>query len=743
MPSKVLWGDLMEEEEPLDGPESPRRDRGRHKSDKRKLNHRDDFKKKLKTSDNDDLDGLSPPKSKKSKRKEKLNGDTKEGLDRFPDEFSDSPKPDKARKKGLSNTEENGKTSKSRSSISSSSQTTKYSKLEEDLTPEQKEGAFSRFPISEETVKLLKARGVTYLFPIQVKTFSPVYEGKDLIAQARTGTGKTFSFAIPLIEKLQRDQEEMKKNRSPKVLVLAPTRELANQVAKDFQDITRKLSVACFYGGTPYQGQINHIRRGIDILVGTPGRIKDHLQSGRLDLSKLRHVVLDEVDQMLDMGFADQVEDIIHGSYKTGSEDNPQTLLFSATCPQWVYKVAKKYMKTKYEEVDLVGKMTQKTATTVEHLAIQCHWSQRAAVIGDVIQVYSGNDGRAIIFCETKKNVAEMALNPHIKQNAQCLHGDIAQSQREITLKGFREGSFKVLVATNVAARGLDIPEVDLVIQSSPPQDVESYIHRSGRTGRAGRTGICICFYQPNERGQLKYVEGKAGITFKRVGVPTTMDLVKSRSMDAIRSLASVSFVAVEFFRPSAQRLIEEKGAVDALAAALAHISGASSFEPRSLINSDKGFVTMILQSPEELQDISTARKELSRKLSSDTMSRIVRMCLLKGKMGVCFDIPTSESELMQAEWNDSDWILSVPDALPELEEYYDGRRSSNTRQRGGRSGGRFGGRSGGRSGGRQGGGRSGGRQGGGRSRSRQDSRRRGGGGNRSRSRGKKRSSNS
>ncbi|XP_044515128.1 ATP-dependent RNA helicase DDX50 isoform X1 [Gracilinanus agilis] len=742
MPSKVLWGDLMEEEAPLDGPESPRRESGRHKqSDKRKLNHRDDFKKKLETSDNEDLDELSPPKSKKSKKKEKLNGDTKEGLDRFSSEFSGSPRPEKGRRKDLSNAEENGKTSKSRSSLSNS-KTTKCSKLEEDLTPEQKEGAFSRFPISEETIKLLKARGVTYLFPIQVKAFSPVYEGKDLIAQARTGTGKTFSFAIPLIEKLQRDQEELKKTRSPKVLVLAPTRELANQVAKDFQDITRKLSVACFYGGTPYQGQINHIRRGIDILVGTPGRIKDHLQSGRLDLSKLRHVVLDEVDQMLDMGFADQVEDIIHGSYKTGSEDNPQTLLFSATCPQWVYKVAKKYMKTKYEEIDLVGKMTQKTATTVEHLAIQCHWSQRAAVIGDVIQVYSGNDGRAIIFCETKKNVAEMALNPHIKQNAQCLHGDIAQSQREITLKGFREGSFKVLVATNVAARGLDIPEVDLVIQSSPPQDVESYIHRSGRTGRAGRTGICICFYQPNERGQLKYVEGKAGITFKRVGVPTTMDLVKSRSMDAIRSLASVSFVAVEFFRPSAQRLIEEKGAVDALAAALAHISGASSFEPRSLINSDKGFVTMTLQSPEELQDISTARKELSRKLSSDTMSRIVRMCLLKGKMGVCFDIPTSESELMQAEWNDSDWILSVPDALPELEEYYDGRRSSNTRQRGGRSGGRFGGgRSGGRSGGRQGG-RSGGRQGGGRSRSRQDNRRRGGG-NRSRSRGKKRSSDS
>uniref|UniRef100_A0A2K6MSJ4 ATP-dependent RNA helicase DDX50 n=1 Tax=Rhinopithecus bieti TaxID=61621 RepID=A0A2K6MSJ4_RHIBE len=570
--------------------------------------------------------------------KMKLNGDTEEGFNRLSDEFSKSHK---SRRKDLPNgdIDEYEKKSKRVSSLDSSTHKSSDNKLEETLTREQKEGAFSNFPISEETIKLLKGRGVTYLFPIQVKTFGPVYEGKDLIAQARTGTGKTFSFAIPLIERLQRNQETIKKSRSPKVLVLAPTRELANQVAKDFKDITRKLSVACFYGGTSYQSQINHIRNGIDILVGTPGRIKDHLQSGRLDLSKLRHVVLDEVDQMLDLGFAEQVEDIIHESYKTDSEDNPQTLLFSATCPQWVYKVAKKYMKSRYEQVDLVGKMTQKAATTVEHLAIQCQWSQRPAVIGDVLQVYSGSEGRAIIFCETKKNVTEMAMNPHIKQNAQCLHGDIAQSQREITLKGFREGSFKVLVATNVAARGLDIPEVDLVIQSSPPQDVESYIHRSGRTGRAGRTGICICFYQPRERGQLRYVEQKAGITFKRVGVPSTMDLVKSKSMDAIRSLASVSYAA---------RLIEEKGAVDALAAALAHISGASSFEPRSLITSDKGFVTMTLESLEEIQDVSCAWKELNRKLSSNAVSQITRMCLLKGNMGVCFDVPTTESERLQ-----------------------------------------------------------------------------------------------
>lgn len=216
------------------------------------------------------------------------------------------------------------------------------------------------------------------------------------------------------------------------------------------------------------------------------------------------------------------------------------------------------------------------------------------------------------------------------------------------------------------------------------------------------------------------------------------MDLVKSKSMDAIRSLASVSYAAVDFFRPSAQRLIEEKGAVDALAAALAHISGASSFEPRSLITSDKGFVTMTLESPEEIQDVSCAWKELNKKLSSNVLSQITRMCLLKGNMGVCFDVSTAESERLQAEWHDSDWILSVPAKLPEIEEHYDGNTASNSRQRSGWSSGRSGrsGRSGGRSGGRAG------RQSrqGSRSGCRQDGRRRSGNRNRSRSGGHKRS---
>ncbi|XP_052533982.1 nucleolar RNA helicase 2-like [Tympanuchus pallidicinctus] len=685
-------------------------------------------------------------KEKKSKRhdkarKRKAQADESEQSE---EEESDSPKPKKAKNRGKQNghvreeSPENAKLSsisaksthkKQPSNSSETSSGDGDSDQEQEMTEEQKEGAFSNFPISKGTVQLLQARGVTYLFPVQVKTFHPVYSGKDVIAQARTGTGKTFSFAIPLIEKLQTDSQERRRGRSPKVLVLAPTRELANQVAKDFKDITRKLTVACFYGGTPYNGQIDLIRSGIDILVGTPGRIKDHLQNGKLDLTKVKHVVLDEVDQMLDMGFAEQVEDILRVAYKKDSEDNPQTLLFSATCPNWVYDVAKKYMKSKYEQVDLIGRKTQKAATTVEHLAIECHWSQRAAVIGDVIQVYSGSHGRTIVFCETKKDANELALNASIKQDCQSLHGDIPQKQREITLKGFRNGAFKVLVATNVAARGLDIPEVDLVVQSSPPKDVESYIHRSGRTGRAGRTGICICFYQRKEENQLRYVEQKAGITFKRVGVPTATDIIKASSKDAIRCLDSVPQSAIDYFKESAQLLIEEKGPVNALAAALAHISGATSIEQRSLLNSDVGFVTMVLRCSEEINNMSYVWRKLREQLGGDVDRKVNRMCFIKGRMGVCFDIPAADQKDIEERWEDSkQCCLCVANELPELEES----------QRGGGGGGGGGGR--GRGGG-GGGGRGRGRGGNSRSFSGSRNGRRGGSGrNRFKSSGQKRS---
>ncbi|XP_005005365.1 nucleolar RNA helicase 2 [Cavia porcellus] len=618
------------------------------------------IKKAVKSEEPSEED-IDAPKPKKMKKEKEVNGEIGEKSPRL--------------KNGLSHPKANSNDAASEES---------NSEIEQEIPVEQKEGAFSNFPISEETVKLLKARGVNFLFPIQAKTFHHVYSGKDLIAQARTGTGKTFSFAIPLIEKLQGQLQDKKRGRAPQVLVLAPTRELAHQVSRDFSDITKKLAVACFYGGTPYGGQIERMRNGIDILVGTPGRIKDHLQNGKLDLSKLKHVVLDEVDQMLDMGFADQVEEILCVAYKKDSEDNPQTLLFSATCPSWVFNVAKKYMKSTYEQVDLIGKKTQKTAITVEHLAIKCHWTQRAAVIGDVIRVYSGHQGRTIVFCETKKEAQELSQNASIKQDAQSLHGDIPQKQREITLKGFRNGDFGVMVATNVAARGLDIPEVDLVVQSCPPKDVESYIHRSGRTGRAGRTGVCICFYQHKEEYQLAQVEQRAGIKFKRIGVPSPTEIIKASSKDAIRLLDSVPPTAISHFKQSAEKLIEEKGAVEALAAALAHISGATSVDQRSLINSEAGFVTMILRCSIEMPNISYAWKELKEQLGEDIDSKVKGMVFLKGKLGVCFDVRTAAVTEIQEKWHDSRrWQLAVATEQPELEGPREGFRGPRGREGG------------------------------------------------------------
>uniref|UniRef100_UPI0037E82CDC nucleolar RNA helicase 2 n=1 Tax=Semicossyphus pulcher TaxID=241346 RepID=UPI0037E82CDC len=701
-------------------------------------------KKQLEDQEVQEDPDCEPPAPKKKKKKDKLaadqtNGHTEEATDMNGNiNGVETPKKKKNKKNAEEDTEKKKKKQKKtiteeatnghstpntpvqtpiQTPAQSSEDSASDSEKEMEQTPEQKEGAFSNFRISQVTIDKLKARGVSYLFDIQVKTFNPVYDGEDVIAQARTGTGKTFSFAIPLVEKLQKESVAPSRGRPPKVLVLTPTRELAIQVAKDFKDINKRLSLTCFYGGSSYNPQMDAIRNGIDILVGTPGRIKDHLQNNKLDLSKLKHVVLDEVDQMLDMGFAEQVEEILASSYAKDSDSNPQTLLFSATCPPWVYDVAKKYMRPGCKHVDLIGKKTQKAATTVEHLAITCHWSQRAAVIGDVIQVYSGSHGRTILFCETKKEANELSMNTSIKQSSQSLHGDIPQKQREITLKGFRSGAFEVLVATNVAARGLDIPEVDLVVQCSPPKDVESYIHRSGRTGRAGRTGVCICFYQRKEEDQLRYVENKAGITFRRVGVPTANDIIKSSSKDAVRFLDSVPVTAISYFRASAEKLIEERGAVEALAAALAHISGATSLEQRSLLNSDAGYTTMQMVCSQEMHNLGYAWRTIKEQLGEQFENHIQRMTFLKGKTGVCFDVPVDKVKEIQDNWKDGRrWQLTVSTELPELEE----KQSSNRGDRGFGGGNRGGGFRGGRgrsfggNGGRSGGFRNGGGSGGG-----------------------------
>ncbi|KAM5140702.1 nucleolar RNA helicase 2-A-like [Mantella aurantiaca] len=612
---------------------------------------------------------------KKSKTKTKK---AKENVD------SDAP----AAKKRKTEPEVNGLNEESKSEEKIVNGLNEESKSEEEeINLEKIEGDFSKFPISKETIANLQAKGVTYLFPIQSKTFHTAFSGKDVVVQARTGTGKTFSFAIPLIEKLNENKEPLAQGRPPRVLILTPTRELAIQIMNEIRSISRRLKTCCFYGGSPYQPQVFAVKTGLDILVGTPGRIRDLIQNYKLNLTALEHVVLDEVDMMLEMGFAEQVEEILSVRYKSEPEQNPQTLLFSATCPDWMYNVAKKYMKKEYAKIDLVGHRSQRAAITVEHLAIECNRYQKATVLGDIVQVYSGSHGRTIVFCDSKLEAHELSTNcGSIKQSAKALHGDLQQKEREVILKGFRNGSFEVLIATNVAARGLDIPEVDLVVLYSAPKEADAYVHRSGRTGRAGRTGVCISLYEPRDRYYLQNVERSTGIKFKRVGIPSILNVAQSSSADAIKSLDSIPADVVEHFKVYAEELIEKKGALNALAAALALLSGASSLKQRSLLNMETGFTTVVLKTSVPIHTLSYVWRAIKEQMGEEIDSQVHRMCLLKDSLGVCFDVKDDTLKNFQDSWKDSRrWQLSVATELPELQESR--RDQEGPRGRGGRGG--------------------------------------------------------
>lgn len=585
-------------------------------------------------------------------------------------------------------------------------------KEEPTMSPEEKEGQFSNFRISPGMAAKLRACEVNYLFPIQAKTFNEVYDGHDVVAQARTGTGKTFSFAIPLMEILAQDNQSKIKGRAPRVLCMVPTRELANQVAENFSKISNNITVLAVYGGVPYNQQERVMWAGVDVVVGTPGRINDFAEKGTLQLSGLKHAVLDEVDRMLDMGFADIVESILKMAYT--SQNKPQTLLFSATLPQWVHKTASQFMKD-VKKVDLVGIHRVKTAENVQHLAIRCGYHDRASALGDIIKVYSGSCGRTMVFCETKRDADELAVSPYIKVESHVMHGDVPQDKREMVLKGFREGRYKCLITTDVAARGLDIPSVDLVIQCSAPKDTDSYIHRSGRTGRAGRVGTCVCFYKPHEEYTIQKVERATGFKFKQVGPPTTADIIKAAGEDASRTLDLISPETIAIFTESAEKLIKARGAVAALSAALAIITGSSEIKARSLLNSREGFTTYVMKTNIEMHGLGYAWRSLEKYLDEELRNKIMGMRFCADKKGCAFDVPSEYDSVIAERWVNGKYdSLEVATELPELQPQ---EQRSGYGGGGGYGGGR--GRGGGRGfsrggGDRRGGGGYGGRGGGG-----------------------------
>ncbi|XP_031282105.1 DEAD-box ATP-dependent RNA helicase 53, mitochondrial-like [Pistacia vera] len=365
----------------------------------------------------------------------------------------------------------------------------------------------SKLGISPEIVSALSRRGISKLFPIQKAVLEPAMQGRDMIGRARTGTGKTLAFGIPILDKIIQFNAKHGRGRNPLCLVLAPTRELAKQVDKEFQESAPGLDTICVYGGTPISSQMRALDYGVDVAVGTPGRIIDLIKRGALNLSEVQFVVLDEADQMLSVGFAEAVETILDKL-----PQKRQSMMFSATMPPWIRNLTHKYLKNPLT-IDLVGESDQKLADGISLYSIASEMYAKASIVGPLITEHA-KGGKCIVFTQTKRDADRLAYAMGRSYKCEPLHGDISQSQRERTLSGFRDGHFNILVATDVAARGLDVPNVDLVIHYELPNSSETFVHRTGRTGRAGKKGNAILIYTNEQTRAVRTIEQDVGCRF-------------------------------------------------------------------------------------------------------------------------------------------------------------------------------------------------------------------------------------
>ncbi len=371
---------------------------------------------------------------------------------------------------------------------------------------------FSDLNLSAAVLKVMKEVGYETPSPIQAATIPLLLANRDVLGQAQTGTGKTAAFALPILSNLDIKQQ------TPQALVLAPTRELAIQVAEAFQKYATHIKdfhVLPIYGGQSYGPQLSALRRGVHVIVGTPGRVIDHLEKGSLDLSKLKTLVLDEADEMLRMGFIDDVEKILQ---KT--PESRQTALFSATMPSAIKRIAKTYLRDP-AEVTVAAKTG--TADNIRQRYWMVSGMQKLEALTRILEA-EPFDGM-IIFARTKLGTEELANKLQARGfAATAINGDMQQTQRERTIEQLKNGKIDILVATDVAARGLDVERISHVINYDVPTDPESYTHRIGRTGRAGRSGEAILFITPREQGLLKAIERAT----RQPVAPLTLPTVKA-----------------------------------------------------------------------------------------------------------------------------------------------------------------------------------------------------------------------
>ena len=379
--------------------------------------------------------------------------------------------------------------------------------------------SFEDLGLSTGTLKVLKKKGFEVPTPIQEITIPAILEGdKDIVAQAQTGTGKTAAFGLPMIELLEEN------TRNVQALVLAPTRELAIQVAEEIHSLKgkKKLTVIPIYGGQSINQQLRSLKKGVDIVIGTPGRVQDHLDRGTLKLGDISFLVLDEADEMLNMGFLEDVKKIMEHT-----SSNKRTMLFSATMPKEIMHIARVHMR-EFDEFKVTK--GQLTVTQTDQIYFEVSSSDRFEALCRIIDIEEEFYG--LVFCRTKKDV-DVIANHLIERgyDADALHGDISQPQREKILNKFKKRLINILVATDVAARGIDVHDLTHVINYSLPQDAESYVHRIGRTGRAGKEGNAITFITPEEYRKLRYISRETKTDIRKAKLPDVKDIIKTKKL--------------------------------------------------------------------------------------------------------------------------------------------------------------------------------------------------------------------
>ncbi len=387
--------------------------------------------------------------------------------------------------------------------------------VEADTAPDTT--GFADLGLDAPILKALKDVGYETPSAIQAATIPPLLAGRDVLGTAQTGTGKTAAFALPILSQLDLSQ------KTPQALVLAPTRELALQVCEAFESYAshlRGVHVLPVYGGQGYGQQLSALRRGVHIVVGTPGRIMDHLDKGTLDLSELRFLVLDEADEMLKMGFAEDVETIL-----ADTPSGKQVALFSATMPAQIRRLAGTYLKDA-EEINVKAKTS--TATNITQRYLMVSYPQKVDALTRILEVEAFEG--MIVFTRTKNETETLAEKLRARgYTAAAINGDVAQDKRERTVNQLKAGKLDILVATDVAARGLDVDRISHVVNFDLPIDTESYVHRIGRTGRAGRTGDAISFVTPRERRMLVSIEKATRQPLTEMSLPSVDDVNATR----------------------------------------------------------------------------------------------------------------------------------------------------------------------------------------------------------------------